>query len=82
MVERVDWDAMFSRVTLQDDVEDSTPTLKQCPFCGAIPRVEREENDDWLVWCRCGCVLAPFGASDEAIKSWNKREGEVNGEPI
>ena len=47
--------------------------LKPCPFCGGRPTVEREENDDWLVWCRCGCVLAAFGASDEAEEAWNHR---------
>lgn len=50
--------------------------LKPCPFCGGKPKVEREENDDWIVWCRCGCVLGAFGASDEAEDAWNRRANE------
>ena len=53
--------------------------LKPCPFCGGQATLEREENDDWIVWCRCGCVLGAFGASDEAETAWNRRSRNDRG---
>ncbi len=60
--------------------------LKPCPFCGSKNVVLEKKNSGYQVRCHyCGArgkytVAGLAGSRIEAIKAWNRREGENHGE--
>ena len=58
--------------------------LKPCPFCGGDAMIVKVEGSSYpySVQCidiDCSCRTDNFKKYEDAIKSWNKRVGEQNG---
>ena len=46
--------------------------LLPCPFCGAMPYVERED-DCLIIYCGCKVTVGVHGIAAEAVAAWNTR---------
>lgn len=63
-----------------DASEPEEPTIRPCPFCGAMPSVGHAEHRGrmwWRIWCdnaRCGTNVESIADSlERAAANWDRR---------
>jgi len=55
-------------------------TLRPCPFCGRVPKVEDCGNNRYFVKCDCGIEQSKlYWQKCDAVRRWNMRKGVLVG---
>ncbi len=66
------------------DFEETEPELKPCPFCGKVPKIRYNRDDEQYrvlcgtKWCRGNMAKEDYWPTpEEAAEGWNDRKSDL-----